>query len=247
MHELLVIGPQACAADFERLRQFKQDTGIRRKVVTREDVDVVPGSDAPDRVKRRIELEHRIDRITHISLVGDADEFPVRYIKATNTECQSFVSLHDEIAAVLDEVNEAVRRSLPGQTTFRVPSEYSVPVLSKPAESVSDEASTSQPTNDVTGAHGGRVPQSERRDDLSSGAVAAPVERDIKSIKPPEWTAPMRLRRSRAILPTVKVSPQRGVIAHPRYYPDVWPAYYLLCQLAAILDKERNNERISRQ
>ena len=139
--------PPACAAEFERFRQFKQDTGIRRKVVAWEDDDAVPGSDVPNGIKRRIKLEHRIDRIAHLSLVGDADEFPVRHIKATNTECQIFVSLRDETAAVLEEANEAVRRSLPGKTTFRVPSEYRVPVLAKPAESASDEASTSQPTN----------------------------------------------------------------------------------------------------
>jgi hypothetical protein len=86
MHDLLIMGPQAWMDSLQRFCSYKQDTGIRAKVVTIEDAASEPGVDLPDRIKRRIEREHRVDGVSLVMLVGDADQFPVRYIKAINTE-----------------------------------------------------------------------------------------------------------------------------------------------------------------
>jgi len=86
MHEFLIMGPESWRDSMERFCQYKQDTGISSAVVTCEAAEAGPGVDAPDRIKRRIEHEHRVNGARLVLLVGDADRFPVRYIKATSTE-----------------------------------------------------------------------------------------------------------------------------------------------------------------
>lgn len=107
MYDLLIMGPQAWVDSLEWFRQYKQDTGIRSKVVTREDAEGEAGSDVPDRIKRCIEREHRVNGITQVLLVGDADQFPVRYVKATNTEWGAIWYASDLYYADLYDANGA--------------------------------------------------------------------------------------------------------------------------------------------
>ena len=87
MYDLLIIGPQAWVDSLEWFCQYKQDTGIRSKVVTREDAEERLGPSVPDhRSAASKENIAAVNGITQVLLVGDADQFPVRYVKATNTE-----------------------------------------------------------------------------------------------------------------------------------------------------------------
>ncbi len=87
MHDLLIMGPAAWKGTLDRFAQYKADTAMPAKVVTIEDAESqMPGVDAPDKIKRMIEREHRLNRTKYVLLVGDADRFPVRYVRAINTE-----------------------------------------------------------------------------------------------------------------------------------------------------------------
>ena len=87
MHDLLIMGPAAWKDTLDRFARYKRDTAIPTKVVTIEDAGAgTPGVDLPDRIKRCIEREHRMAGTRWVLLVGDADRFPVRYIRAVNTE-----------------------------------------------------------------------------------------------------------------------------------------------------------------
>jgi hypothetical protein len=87
MHELLIIGPAAWKSTLDRFARYKCDTAMPARVTTIEEVaSTVSGVDDPDRIKRSIERDHRLNGTRYVLLVGDADTFPVRYIRATNTE-----------------------------------------------------------------------------------------------------------------------------------------------------------------
>jgi hypothetical protein len=86
MHDLLILGPDNWRDALERFRDYKQDTGISSRVVTLQETSAGPGADAPERIKRLIEHARRTDGTTHVLLVGDCDQFPVRYIRAVNSE-----------------------------------------------------------------------------------------------------------------------------------------------------------------
>jgi hypothetical protein len=87
MAELLVIVPDEWRVEAERLVRFKNDTGMSAQLLT---LGVIEGStagvDQPERIKRAIERHHRLERTRYVLLAGDVDVFPVRYLKATNTE-----------------------------------------------------------------------------------------------------------------------------------------------------------------
>ncbi len=87
MHDLLIMGPAAWKGILDRFARYKFDTALPAKVITIEEAEgEMPGVDAPDRIKRTIEREHRLNGTRYVLLVGDADRFPVRYIRAINTE-----------------------------------------------------------------------------------------------------------------------------------------------------------------
>lgn len=44
------------------------------------------GRDLPEKIKRAIEFHHRSSGVRYVMLVGDVDRFPVRYVRAINTE-----------------------------------------------------------------------------------------------------------------------------------------------------------------
>jgi hypothetical protein len=87
MHELLIIGPAAWRKSLDRFARYKSDTALPAAVVTIEDAEAqLPGVDGPEKIKRCIEREHRLRGTKYVLLVGDANVFPVRYIRAVNTE-----------------------------------------------------------------------------------------------------------------------------------------------------------------
>lgn len=87
MNELLIMGPVAWQGILDRFARYKSDTAMPSTVVTIEEAEAqLPGADAPDRIKRCIEREHRLRGTKYVMLVGDANVFPVRYVRAINTE-----------------------------------------------------------------------------------------------------------------------------------------------------------------
>lgn len=87
MHELLVLGPEEWRGSLERLVRYKNDTGMSATLLTLKTIESqFNGVDAPERIKRAIEAHHRVHGAQYILLAGDVDRFPVRYIKAINTE-----------------------------------------------------------------------------------------------------------------------------------------------------------------
>lgn len=87
MHEMLIIGPEEWRGSLERFVRYKNDTGMSSSLLTIENIDSqFNGVDAPERIKCAIEVHHRVHGAQYILLAGDVDRFPVRYIKAINTE-----------------------------------------------------------------------------------------------------------------------------------------------------------------
>lgn len=87
MNDLLIISPAIWQNDLESFVRYKNDTGIRTTLVTIEDIDQnYNGRDLPEKIKRAIEFQHRTFGVKFVMLVGDVDRFPVRYVKAVNTE-----------------------------------------------------------------------------------------------------------------------------------------------------------------
>lgn len=87
MNELLVLGPAEWRGSLERFVRYKNDTGMSAALLTLEAIDSqFNGVDAPERIKRAIEVQHRVSGTQYVLLAGDVDRFPVRYIKAVNTE-----------------------------------------------------------------------------------------------------------------------------------------------------------------
>jgi len=87
MHELLIMGPAAWKSSLDRFARYKCDTAMPASVLTIEDAQSQSsGGDPPARIKRCIEREHRLRGTKYVMLVGDANVFPVRYVRAINTE-----------------------------------------------------------------------------------------------------------------------------------------------------------------
>lgn len=78
--DLLIVTPQAFAAQLEPLRTHKVRTGIRTLIVTLESVlQGFPGIDEAEKVKRCLAKYKTDHGLQYAMLVGDAEHFPVRY------------------------------------------------------------------------------------------------------------------------------------------------------------------------
>jgi hypothetical protein len=67
--------------------QYKNDTNIRTKSMTIEHIKAnYNGNDEQEQIKRAIEQERNKNKIRYVLLLGDSDKFPVRYVRAINTE-----------------------------------------------------------------------------------------------------------------------------------------------------------------
>jgi hypothetical protein len=87
MAELLILGPSVWKSRLDRFARYKNDTGLPATVLTLDQISgSYSGTDQPEKVKRCIEEYRRLDGTRYVLLAGDADRFPVRYIKAINTE-----------------------------------------------------------------------------------------------------------------------------------------------------------------
>jgi hypothetical protein len=87
MHRLLVIGPDAWKGMLDRLVRYKNDTGMSSALLTQGGIySRYSPSDEPECVKRAIEEHRRLYGVRYVLLAGDVNQFPVRYIRAINTE-----------------------------------------------------------------------------------------------------------------------------------------------------------------
>jgi hypothetical protein len=87
LYDLLVLVPTIWQNIIQQFIQYKNDTSIQTKSMTLDYVNAnYVGNDVQEKIKKAIEQEHRNNKIKYVMLVGDADSFPVRYIRAVNTE-----------------------------------------------------------------------------------------------------------------------------------------------------------------
>ena len=87
MERMLIIGPAIWNTALQKLAAYKTDTSIPTEVVTIEWIEAnVQGVDAPERIKRTIESQHRLNGVDLVLLAGDINHFPVRFVRARNTE-----------------------------------------------------------------------------------------------------------------------------------------------------------------
>ena len=85
--DLLIISPQEFEGALVPLKDHKDRTGISTRIISLEDVfEQFPAKDQPESVKACIDYYKKNKGISYVMLVGDGDEFPVRYVKAYNTE-----------------------------------------------------------------------------------------------------------------------------------------------------------------
>ena len=85
--DLLIISPQEFSSLLEPLKTHKDKTGISTNIVTLEEVyEQYSSQDKAESVKRCIDHYKKNYNIKYVMLVGDVDKFPVRYVKAYNTE-----------------------------------------------------------------------------------------------------------------------------------------------------------------
>lgn len=85
--DLLILTPEEFVDALEPLKEHKDRTGIATAIVTLEEIErQYTGGDQPERVKRCIDDYRKGAGIVYVMLVGDCDRFPVRYVKAYNTE-----------------------------------------------------------------------------------------------------------------------------------------------------------------
>jgi hypothetical protein len=87
LYELLVLTPANWEDTIQQFLRYKNDTLIRTKSITLDYIKLnYAGNDIQEKIKKAIEQEHRNNKVKYVMLVGDADKFPVRYVKAINTE-----------------------------------------------------------------------------------------------------------------------------------------------------------------
>ena len=85
VYDLLVIAPREFAPVLDPLVAHKNATGVSAEMITLEDIygdDTLTG-DEPEQVKRAIERYERDHDTKYVMLVGDVDQFPVRWVAAT--------------------------------------------------------------------------------------------------------------------------------------------------------------------
>ncbi len=88
-YDLLIIAPYEFVDELQPLKNWKDETGRPTIIVSLgeiEEKDYGEVRDQPEQIKRFIEEYVRNHNVKYVMLVGDSDKFPVRYIKAYNTE-----------------------------------------------------------------------------------------------------------------------------------------------------------------
>ena len=81
-YELLIITPQEFLDAVKPLSDHKFDVGITNLVITLEHIyEVFTGRDEAEKVKRCLYLFAKNNNVKYVMLIGDADKFPVRYVK----------------------------------------------------------------------------------------------------------------------------------------------------------------------
>jgi hypothetical protein len=87
MSDLLILAPDAWKDTIKPFLNYKNDVGIPAKMRTLGEIETkFQGRDLPEQIKRAIDSEYRTQGVRYVMLVGDIDAFPVRYIRAVNTE-----------------------------------------------------------------------------------------------------------------------------------------------------------------
>ncbi len=86
---LLILTPWEFEDELVPLKSWKVETGRPTEIVTIgeiEEIDLYDVRDLPEKIKRFIADYVTTHQVEHVMLVGDSDQFPVRYVKAMNTE-----------------------------------------------------------------------------------------------------------------------------------------------------------------
>jgi hypothetical protein len=82
-YELLIVTPRAFLSPMRRLAEWKRSTGMATGILLLEDADMLcEGSDAPERIKRCLAQYQQKSGIRYAMLVGDGDQFPIRWTMA---------------------------------------------------------------------------------------------------------------------------------------------------------------------
>lgn len=83
----LIIAPDEFIDELEVLKNYKQCSGRAVHLMDLTTIDnVYIGDDLPEKIKRCILDFEQYNNVWYVMLVGDSDKFPVRYIRAYNTE-----------------------------------------------------------------------------------------------------------------------------------------------------------------
>jgi hypothetical protein len=86
-YDFLIITPQEYESALEPLLTHKNNTAMPTLLITLEEIyEEYDGSDQPEQIKIAIADYQQAYNIKYVLLVGDTDKFPVRYIRAINTE-----------------------------------------------------------------------------------------------------------------------------------------------------------------
>ena len=82
-YELLIVTPREFLDPMRRLAEWKTSTGIPAGLLVLEEIDrMCEGRDAPERIKRCLALYQQKSGIGYAMLVGDGDQFPIRWTMA---------------------------------------------------------------------------------------------------------------------------------------------------------------------
>jgi hypothetical protein len=82
-YELLIVTPQAFLDPIRRLAEWKTSTGIPAGLLVLEEVDrMCEGRDEQEKIKRCLALYQQKSGIRYAMLVGDGDQFPIRWTMA---------------------------------------------------------------------------------------------------------------------------------------------------------------------
>jgi hypothetical protein len=82
-YELLIVTPQAFLEPMRKLAEWKASTGIPAGLLVLEEIDrMCEGRDAPERIKRCLAIYQQKSGIRYAMLVGDGDQFPIRWTTA---------------------------------------------------------------------------------------------------------------------------------------------------------------------
>ena len=84
---LLILAPDDFVSELQVLKKFKDCTGRPTYLLSLSYIDgTFSGADLPEKVKKCIVYYKQNYNIDYVLLAGDCDKFPVRYVRAYNTE-----------------------------------------------------------------------------------------------------------------------------------------------------------------